>query len=776
MLKRTLYKGADRTSLGVFLRTLAVISGVEVLVMGILVTFHDRAGNIDAASDIWTAIVDAGMLSLLSAPLLYAWVVRAGAQRLSLQGALDLVDGLDAIVWEADAATWEFSLVSQRAEEILGYPLKLWLTKPDFWGSVIHPEDRERVTALLWAAASQGGDSELEYRIMTSEGRVLWFRNVVRAVRDGEGRVRRLRGLMVDITQQKQAEESLRDTSEKMRTLIEAIPDAVYFKDGEGRWLLANSAGLRAFELEGVSYEGKSDVEVAEIRPGYRDALLACTRTDEQAWKHKNASVHEEVISRPDGPLVFETIKVPLFNHDGSRKGLVIVGRDITERKLVQARLVHLADRDPLTGLFNRRRFQEELEREVAQARRYGSHGAVMFLDLDDFKDINDSFGHLEGDKLLKGLANLLRKRLRVTDVIARLGGDEFAILLSHTGTRQAQEVADQILEGVGRHTSLLGGKSVRITASIGIALYPEHGTTVNELLAHADVAMYRVKEDGGNGAWVYVPDPGTQAQTESRLSWKARIREALDKDLFVLHAQPILDLRSNRISHHELLLRMVGDGGEVIPPGSFLGVAERFGLVHQIDRWVVRRAIGIIADHRRAGQDLCLAVNLSGKAFADRELPNLIRRQLEENAIDPTRLVLEITETAAVADINQARQFVDLLRGLGCRFALDDFGVGFSSFYNLKHLPVDYLKIDGSFIRDLPRDAVDEHVVKAMVEVARGMGKQTVAEFVEDEETLRLLREYGVDYAQGYHIGRPRALYGNASKILVDQEQWNPS
>lgn len=222
--------------------------------------------------------------------------------------------------------------------------------------------------------------------------------------------------------------------------------------------------------------------------------------------------------------------------------------------------------------------------------------------------------------------------------------------------------------------------------------------------------------------------------------------------------ARAVAENLLDQISRYELLVRMAGDGGEIIPPGAFLGLAERFGLIHAIDRRVVRRAIHLIAEHRRAGRELCLEVNLSGKAFGDSELLLMIRRELAETAINPACLVLEITETAAIADIGQARKFVDALGALGCRFALDDFGVGFSSFYHLKHLPVTYLKIDGSFIRNLPCDPGDQRLVKAMVEVARGLGKQTIAEFVGDEETLRLLREYGVDYAQGYHIGRPRA------------------
>lgn len=382
-----------------------------------------------------------------------------------------------------------------------------------------------------------------------------------------------------------------------------------------------------------------------------------------------------------------------------------------------------------------------------------------MFLDLDNFKDVNDSLGHLVGDELLASLAGLLRERLRETDIVARSGGDEFAILLHHTDGDQARAVAEHLLDAVRRHNIVVSGQPVGATASIGIVLIPEHGATVGELFARADLALYQAKENGRNGLAVYRPERDCQAQAESRLGWQHRIQEALEKDRFLLDAQPVLHLRSNQISQYELLLRLVADGGAIVLPGAFLDIAERFGLIHEIDRRVVRRAIQLIAEQRRMGRDLRLEVNLSGKAFADKELLPMIERELATTSTSPASLVLEVTETAAIANMHQAQKFVGTLKGLGCQFALDDFGVGFSSFYRLKYLPVDYLKIDGSFIRNLPHDPMDQHLVKAMVEVARGLGKETIAECVGDEETLQVLRECGVDYAQGYHIGRPSAL-----------------
>jgi diguanylate cyclase (GGDEF)-like protein len=431
----------------------------------------------------------------------------------------------------------------------------------------------------------------------------------------------------------------------------------------------------------------------------------------------------------------------------------------VSERKRFETKLLHLVDHDPLTDIFSRRRFLADLEHHLAQARRYRTRGAVIFLDLDDFKSVNDKLGHLAGDQLLTGLAGLLRGRLRDSDLLARMGGDEFAVLLPHADRPQALALAGLLLQAIASHPYRVGSQPVAATASIGIALFPEHGAAVEEILAHADLAMYRAKAQGGNRASVYAADRDWQEKLGFRFQSEQSIREALESGCFLLHGQPILDLRRNRISQYELLLRMAGEDGEVIPPKVFLGRAERSGSIHAIERWVVHQAIHLLARQRSPRRKAALSVNISGKTFADGELLPLIRRELKATAIDPASLTFEITEAAAIADAEQTQKFAAALKGLGCRFALDDFGLGFSSLYHLKSLPVDYLKIDGSFIRDFPHNPVDRHLVKAVVDVARALHKKTIAEFVGDAETVRLLRACGVDFAQGYHIGRPQAV-----------------
>jgi diguanylate cyclase (GGDEF)-like protein len=382
----------------------------------------------------------------------------------------------------------------------------------------------------------------------------------------------------------------------------------------------------------------------------------------------------------------------------------------------------------------------------------------VLLIDLDNFKEVNDTFGHMAGDDLLKGIAGLLRHRLRNTDTLARVGGDEFAVLLPQTGADQAQVVADELVKALSRQTAVLASQSIRITASVGVALFDRLGAT--DVLARADLAMYEAKHAGRNRFVICRPGTAGMDPESARHQEAERIRQAIQEEQFVIFWQPILDLESMKISQYEILLRLPGsDDCEPLLPSSFLYVAERFGLIMAIDAWVVRKAIALISAHGRRGRRLVLHVNLSGKSICDPAFVGIVEAALVEGEIDPPCLVLEITETAAIANLEQARVFADRLRTRGCLLALDDFGAGFASFFYLKNFPFDYLKIDGEFIRGLSANPVDRLVVQAIVGLARGMGKKTVAEFVGDADTVRLLREIGVDYAQGYHVGPPRPV-----------------
>ncbi|HEX9641964.1 MAG TPA: bifunctional diguanylate cyclase/phosphodiesterase, partial [Candidatus Krumholzibacteria bacterium] len=435
---------------------------------------------------------------------------------------------------------------------------------------------------------------------------------------------------------------------------------------------------------------------------------------------------------------------------------LIVARQFLTLRDNVTL-LARAANFDELTGLANRRQLEEHLRRHLPLTGK-DRPGPLLLLGLDDFKAVNDSKGHRMGDEIIAQVARLLREQLPDDQQhVARLSGDEFAIFLKQANGSEASRLAQQLLRTLRERPFVVGSNvMVRLTASGGIAIAPEHGTTPGELLAHADLAMYEAKLAGGDSVRMYDAASETQALGETRLDWKGRIRNALEEDRFVLYAQPILDLCTGEVSEYELLLRMVDETGQLIPPAGFLPIAERFGLIQDIDRWVLRRAAWLMAEDARRGGQASFAVNLSAKAFQTNDLAQMISGLLASAGVEGSHLVLEITETAAISDLERARQFITSLKRLGCRIALDDFGVGFSSFQHLKQLPVDYLKIDGSFVRNLRADATDRHFVKAIVDLAGALSKKTVAEFVEDEATLELLRELGVDYGQGYHIGKP--------------------
>lgn len=437
------------------------------------------------------------------------------------------------------------------------------------------------------------------------------------------------------------------------------------------------------------------------------------------------------------------------------------LGRDINGMLDALQRSEHelafLAGHDGLTHLFNRRRFEEELGRELSEQRRLGGSGAVLWFDVDNFKDVNDSLGHAAGDALLVRFAEILRKECRTYDTLARLGGDEFAIVLPHADEAEALGAANRMIDLFREGVLEISGRMMSIGVSVGIVLYPQHGTAVEDLIANADLAMYHAKESGRGRAAFF--DPAWQDDLSRRMEWAERINAALRDGRFILHAQPIKYVSDSNVCAYELLLRMIGGNGGLIPPDDFVPAAEQFGLIKDIDRWVARRTLWLLGQERAAGRDTSFSINISGRAFTDPELPDIIETGLAAYDVDPRRLIIEITETSAIADISKAQQFIDSLRRLGCRFAIDDFGSGASSFYYLKHLDVDFLKIDGSLIRALTTPSNDAYFVRAIVEMCKGLHVQTVAEYVEDAELFEAVRSVGIDLVQGFYSGCPQPL-----------------
>ncbi|USZ50547.1 EAL domain-containing protein [Halomonas sp. DN3] len=457
----------------------------------------------------------------------------------------------------------------------------------------------------------------------------------------------------------------------------------------------------------------------------------------------------ERTLTLPDGePRTIIWYHSPLKSGAKASLARISVGLDITERKAAEARLTWLAERDPLTELYNRRFFLESLRKALAR----DEQGVVMLLDLDQFKEVNELSGHHAGDRMLHTVARLLQQEYAHRGVISRLGGDEFALLLPGVDDDHAIRVAqhlNQLFESLG---FVAEGRRHRVTASIGIVPFPTEGATPADLMASADVAMYKAKASNLQRWHLLATLENARDELNERVYWVDRIRRALVEGDFVLMVQPIVRLEDRSIRHYEVLLRMRDDDGSLISPARFIPVAEHSGQIVAIDRWVLHHCVHALA--RLEG--ISLAVNLSGQSLHDEGLKQYLANLLTVSQADPHHLVLEVTETAAVTDFSTARGVLQSVRDLGCRTALDDFGVGFSSFHYLGQLPVDYIKIDGSFIRSLATNPDSRVIVKAVSDIATGFGKQAVAEFVDQEALVPLLSSYNITYGQGYHLGRP--------------------
>jgi diguanylate cyclase (GGDEF)-like protein/PAS domain S-box-containing protein len=602
-----------------------------------------------------------------------------------------------------------------------------------------------------YRAALRGDADSFEYA--DTDGQHYWVQ--IAPLRAGDGTVEGGMVFAQNVTALKAAERELAETEERFRTAFDQAPIGMGLIALDGRYLRVNEAlcqitGYDAEHLLNTTVDAITHPDdVATDVAGRADLVSGRISTFRTEKRYRHGAGREVWVS------VHATL---VRDADGDPSHILGQIQDITDRRGFEDRLQHLVDHDSLTGLFNRRRFEQELERHVTHTARYGAAGALLVLDLDDFKAVNDTLGHHAGDELIIAVAGLLRTQLRDSDVIARLGGDEFAILLPAGTVDEAAAVAAKLVRAVREEVTVLGARrSRRITTSVGVAPFSSTEATGEEVLISADLAMYEAKEAGRNRHVVYAADRHEPHRAQARMQWVERIRDALQDERFVLHAQPILDLRTGVVAQYELLVRMLGDDGELIPPGAFLQVAERFDLVQEIDRWVTRTAIGLIAQH--ADEDLRLTVNLSGRTLTDDRLLSDLKGEIERTGADAGRLTFEVTETAAMANIQLAREFAERLRDIGCRFALDDFGAGFGSFYYLKHLPFDYLKIDGEFVAHCLANRTDQLVIRAVVDIAQGLGKETVAEFVGDDDLIEFLRSQGVDYAQGFHIGHPLPL-----------------
>jgi diguanylate cyclase (GGDEF)-like protein/PAS domain S-box-containing protein len=550
-----------------------------------------------------------------------------------------------------------------------------------------------------------------------------------------------------DVTARKQAEE---ESLRLLAAIVEQSRDAIFAFDRKRVITAWNGGAERMLGHAAADALGRPVMMLVPAARAARERKLLRKVLAGQSVEYETERV------RADRTLVEVSMIIsPLCTAGGEVVGASAIARDVTERNLIERRLEDLATHDPLTGLLNRRAFETELARAVAFAHRYEIPAVLLILDVDHFKYINDSYGHALGDATLRHVSGLLQHRLRETDVVCRLGGDEFALILPGTDPAQARAAARALLDELREDTSIRhGSQVVRVTASIGLtAIESGSRLTPEELLAQADIALYDAKESGRDRIAETDFAAAHEPAFMTRLGWSERIRDALAHDAFVLHEQPIMNLRSDTVERAELLIRMRTNTQELVPPASFLPVAERFGQIRAIDRWVIDRTLQLLLEPT---DQRILHVNLSGATISDPELIDALPAKIAREATDPTRLAFEITETVAIENIEHAHKLSQRLAALGCQIVLDDFGSGFGSFYYLKHIPFDSLKIDGEFVKQITTDKADRVTVQAIIEMTRGLQKTTIAECVENQPTLELISQLGADYAQGYHLGRP--------------------
>jgi diguanylate cyclase (GGDEF)-like protein/PAS domain S-box-containing protein len=564
-------------------------------------------------------------------------------------------------------------------------------------------------------------------------------------------------GIYRNISERIEAEQSLRESEERHRVVAEQTGQIIYDYDlatGRIAWsgAIRKITGRTYEEFQQVDVDGWSDM----IHPDDRE--LALRLLDEA--RDAGAAYHAEYrLRRKSGGWVYiEENGVFLHNKQGVVHRMLGSMSDITERKRITSEMAWQATHDALTGLVNRHEFEERVARLLFNRRGQRRH-ALLYIDLDQFKVVNDTCGHQAGDQLLRQLTGLVAATVRETDTLARLGGDEFGLLLVDCPLERAVSIAEKLIGTINEFRFIWDDKTFNIGASIGLVEITPRTDSVAALFSAADSACYAAKDKGRNRVVVYSEGDQELAARHGEMTWVSRITKALEENRFELHRQDIHRVAApdDGSTYCELLVRMLDETGEVVPPGSFIPAAERYNLMPALDRWVVREAFRMLAEH---GDDkLTITINLSGTTLSSEHFIAFVHEQLQATGVAPASICYEITETAAIANLQRAREFIDEMHGLGCRILLDDFGSGLSSFAYLKNLPVDYLKIDGGFVKDMTRDPISRAMVKAIHDIGHVMGIETIAEWVDNEETLGLLRQMGVDYVQGYGVGKPAPL-----------------
>lgn len=620
-----------------------------------------------------------------------------------------------------------------------------------------NPKDFDRLRARL---LTDGYVRSFEYELERQDGTTRTVVESAHLVRVN-GEVEYIDGMISDITERKRAEQALYAEKERAQVTLKSIGDAVVTTDAEGRVEYLNPVAEQLTGLENRVARGSPVSEVVQ---------LINDETGEPADNPVDACLEERQVTAMQGSLVLrshsgEEVAIqdsaaPILDDRGELIGAIMVFHDVSQERQLHHKLSYHAAHDSLTGLINRREFEALVSKALARSNDEPDfQGALLYLDLDQFKVVNDTCGHAAGDQLLRQLAEVLRSRVRASDVIARLGGDEFAVLLQDCSISKAISVGEDLREAISEYRFRWRDGQMAVGVSIGVAGIDESRTSVASLLSASDVACYVAKDQGRNRIHVY--QEGDAADRHQEMQWVARINKARDEQRFELYCQPIVPIDGGHHTvQHELLLRMRDADGSLVQPNTFIPAAERYNLMPGLDRWVVHQALSRhLYDHRSGGDPYTLAINLSGTSLNDAKFLDFLVAELANYEPADGSICFEITETAAITDVGKVVNFMTTLKRLGCQFSLDDFGSGLSSLTYLKNLPVDFLKIDGHFVHSITRDAVDETMIRAIVTMARAMGIATIAERVESRDVLERLVEIGVAYAQGFYISVPKPV-----------------
>jgi len=548
----------------------------------------------------------------------------------------------------------------------------------------------------------------------------------------------------------------LLESEKRYRDLVETSHDLVWTTDAQGRFTYANAAAAEIFGIEPAEIIGRCFFDF-EVRP----AQIAKRRFLAKLMRQGEVRHDPTDLRTVQGNDRWIGINARLTaSESGTITGIRGTARDVTEAQTAMMEMERMAARDHLTGLPNRTALQQYVENAI----KADEHGALVFLDLDHFRYVNESFGYPAGDQLLIGIAAVLREAIEPTGArVYRLGGDEFALVAKDHLRAQAADLTERTLEAIRQYRCTLraGHRMWGVTASAGVALFPFHGVDVPGLLSNVDAAMFQAKEAGRNRFVLFGSDPDDKRNTQRRVHWSRKLREAIDADRIVLHCQPVVRLADRKTMHYEVLARLRDDDGSLIQPAQFIELAESLGLIRDIDLRVVEKVLRHIA-HHPSGESLRYFVNLSRVSISDPAWVSRFQQLLSSAPVRPGQLVFEITETAAMSEVDVTLKFIARLKAMGHRFALDDFGAGFSSFFYLKRFEVDYIKIDGGFIRDLREGDPNVLFVRALNDVARGLSKQVIAEGIETPQALEILLQMGAQYGQGFLFRSPYPLEGD--------------